>query len=71
MDGYLGLFAGAFLAATVLPFSSAAVLAMLAGFGGGESVPLCLTASLGNTLVGDPLTFAAGLLIPRISDKDS
>lgn len=49
--GYLGLFLATFLAATVIPFSSEAVLAamLLSGFN-----PLaCLTvASLGNTLGG-------------------
>ena len=50
MAGYLGLFASAFLAATVLPFSSEAVLAGLVGFSGNDALLLWLTASVGNTL---------------------
>lgn len=50
MEGYLGLFLSAFLAATVLPFSSEAVLAALAAFDAHDDLLLWVTASVGNTL---------------------
>lgn len=50
MEGYLGLFASAFLAATVLPFSSEAVLAALVAAGTYDGVLLWAVASVGNTL---------------------
>jgi membrane protein YqaA with SNARE-associated domain len=50
MSGYLGLFAAAFLAATILPFSSEAVLAGLSSAGGFDAVWLWAIATLGNTL---------------------
>ena len=50
MEAYIGLFASAFLAATILPFSSEVVLAALVAAGGRDGVGLWLVASLGNTL---------------------
>ena len=50
MNGYLGLFSSAFLAATILPFSSEAVLAGLTAAGGYDLVLLWGVATLGNTL---------------------
>ena len=50
MTAYLGLFASAFLAATLLPLSSEAVLAALTAASGREALFLWLVASLGNTL---------------------
>jgi membrane protein YqaA with SNARE-associated domain len=50
MNGYVGLFLSAFLAATILPFSSEAVLAGLYAFDRGNALALWLTASVGNTL---------------------
>lgn len=50
MDGYLGLFLSALLAATILPFSSEAVLAGLVAFDKYDAVLLWLVASGGNTL---------------------
>ena len=50
MEGYIGLFASAFLAATILPFSSEVVLAALVAVGGNDGLWLWLVASLGNTL---------------------
>lgn len=50
MEGYLGLFLSAFLAATVLPFSSEAVLVGLMAAGGYEATGLWWVASLGNVL---------------------
>ncbi|MCC6542380.1 MAG: DedA family protein [Flavobacteriales bacterium] len=49
--GLVGLFLAAFLAATILPFSSEAVLLALAA-AGGQPMPLFLVATLGNTLGG-------------------
>ena len=50
MNGYVGLFSSAFLAATILPFSSEAVLAGLTAAGGYDLVLLWGVATLGNTL---------------------
>jgi membrane protein YqaA with SNARE-associated domain len=50
MAGYLGLFATALLAATLIPVSSEAVLAALSVADGAELVLLVAVASLGNTL---------------------
>ncbi len=50
MNGYLGLFASAFLAATILPFSSEAVLAGLSVAGGRDAALLWAVATAGNTL---------------------
>ena len=50
MTAYLGLFASAFLAATLLPLSSEAVLAALTAASGQEALVLWLVASVGNTL---------------------
>ena len=50
MEGYLGLFSTAFLAATILPFSSEAVLAGLIAFDRYDPWLLWLAASSGNTL---------------------
>ena len=50
MEGYIGLFASAFLAATILPFSSEVALAALVAMGGNDGLWLWLLASLGNTL---------------------
>ena len=50
MNGYLGLFLTAFLAATILPFSSEAVLAGLTAAGGHEILLLWAVATAGNTM---------------------
>ena len=50
MNGYIGLFASAFLAATILPFSSEAVLAGLIVAGGYDVVWLWAVATAANTL---------------------
>jgi membrane protein YqaA with SNARE-associated domain len=49
MTAYLLLFASAFLAATILPFSSEVVLFSLLR-DGGDPVALVVVATLGNTL---------------------
>lgn len=50
MNGYFGLFLSAFLAATILPFSSEAVLAGLTAAGGYDWLLLWAVATAGNTL---------------------
>ena len=50
MEGYLGLFASALLAATILPFSSEAVLVGLMAAGNYDTAGLWAVASLGNVL---------------------
>lgn len=50
MLGYLGLFLSAFLAATLLPLSSEAVLAALAAAEGSDALLLLGIATAGNTL---------------------
>ncbi len=58
--GYWGLFTVAFLAATILPFSSDAVLAAMM-FGEFDAVLLVIYASFGNWL-GGMSSYALGLL---------
>lgn len=50
MSGYVGLFLSAFLAATIVPFSSEAVLAGLSAAGGFDWLVLWAVATTGNTL---------------------
>lgn len=57
--GYVGLFMTAFLAATLLPLSSEAVLAALGNAGGFDVTLLFAVATLGNTL-GAVVNWALG-----------
>ena len=50
MEGYLGLFASAFLAATLVPFSSEALLAAMVSSARFEPMMLLVVAGGGNTL---------------------
>ena len=59
MNGYIGLFVSAFLAATIVPFSSEAVLGALSVAGGWDVLGLWLVASIGNTL-GAVVNWALG-----------
>lgn len=61
--GLLGLFLAAFLAATILPFSSEAVLAAMA-LGSWSFASLLLVASIGNTL-GGLTNYAIGRWVPH------
>jgi membrane protein YqaA with SNARE-associated domain len=61
--GLLGLFAASFLAATILPFSSEAVLAAMA-MGSWSSSSLLVVASVGNTL-GGLTNYAIGRWVPQ------
>lgn len=64
---YLLLFGSAFLAATILPFSSEIVLFALLREGG-NPVSLVGTASLGNTL-GAVVNWALGRYLPHYQDR--
>lgn len=63
-----GLFASAFLAATVVPASSEAVLGALLLNGGPSPVLLLVVASLGNTL-GSAVNWVLGRLVTRFRDR--
>lgn len=68
MTAYLGLFASAFLAATLLPMSSEAVLAALTAASGQEVLVLWLVASVGNTL-GALVNWVLGRFCLRWQDR--
>ena len=68
MTAYLGLFASAFLAATLLPMSSEAVLAALTAASGQEVLVLWLVASVGNTL-GALVNWMLGRFCLRWQDR--
>lgn len=59
LGGYFGLFLSAFLAATLLPLSSEAVLAALSQARGFDIAALLVVATLGNTL-GATVNWALG-----------
>ena len=59
MEAYAGLFASGFLAATLLPLSSEAVLVALVAAGGYDVALLWFMASLGNSL-GAAVNWALG-----------
>ena len=59
MLAYLGIFASAFVSATLLPAQSEAVLGALLADGGHSAVLLIAVATLGNTL-GWPQTGCSG-----------
>jgi len=59
MESLVGVFFSAFLAATILPFSSEIVLAAFYAAGGGDAVLLWSVASLGNVL-GAVVNWALG-----------
>jgi membrane protein YqaA with SNARE-associated domain len=69
LGGYLGLFLSAFLAATLLPLSSEAVLAVLSQAEGFDAVILLAVATLGNTL-GATVNWALGWFCLRWHDKN-
>ena len=62
MENITGVFLSAFLAATILPFSSEIVLSALYGAGGGTAVMLLLVATIGNVL-GSLVNWALGLYL--------
>ena len=59
MEAYAGLFASGFLAATLLPLSSEAVLGVMVAAGGHDLGLLWLAATLGNSL-GAAVNWALG-----------
>ena len=68
MAALLGLFASAFLAATILPFSSEAVLAALTVAGGADVALLWAVASAGNIL-GAVVNWLLGRFCLRFQDR--
>lgn len=68
MAALFGLFASAFLAATILPFSSEAVLAALTVTDGADVVLLWAVASAGNIL-GAVVNWLLGRFCLRWSDR--
>ena len=68
MEGYVGLFLSALLAATVLPFSSEAVLVGLMAAGDYDMIWLWFLASLGNVL-GAAVTWGLGRFCLRWQDR--
>ena len=68
MEGYVGLFLSALLAATVLPFSSEAVLVGLMAAGDYDMIWLWFLASLGNVL-GAAVNWGLGRFCLRWQDR--
>jgi len=68
MEGYVGLFLSALLAATVLPFSSEAVLVGLMAAGDYDMIWLWFLASLGNVL-GAAVNWGLGRFCLRWLDR--
>jgi membrane protein YqaA with SNARE-associated domain len=68
MEGYVGLFLSALLAATVLPFSSEAVLVGLMASGDYDMIWLWFLASLGNVL-GAAVNWGLGRFCLRWQDR--
>src|SRR5476651_2034537 len=68
-NGLAGLFAASFIASTIVPLSSEAVLFGFLKLYPGELVPALALATLGNTL-GGLTSYAIGRLLPmRIEQK--
>ena len=67
LTGWAALFGSAFLAATLLPGSSEAIMLALM-HQGGEPVGLVLVATVGNTL-GAVVNWALGLFLLRFRDR--
>ena len=68
MEGYVGLFMSALLAATVLPFSSEAVLVGLAAIERYDPWLMWLAASVGNT-AGAWINWLLGRFIERFKER--
>lgn len=66
--GYIGLFFSAFLAATIVPFYSEAVIAGLAGISGFDAVMLVAVATVGNTL-GAMVNWVLGRYLLHFQDR--
>ncbi len=68
VEGYIGLFLSAFLAATVLPVSSEIVMGAMVASGSYEIVWLLVVASIGNTL-GSVVNWGLGRYLYRFRDR--
>ena len=68
MESITGVFLSAFLAATILPFSSELVLSAVYGAGDGDAVTLWLVASTGNVL-GALVNWALGRHLLHWQDR--
>ena len=68
MIAYLGIFASAFVSATLLPAQSEAVLGALLADGGHSAALLIAVATLGNTL-GAATNWLLGLYVNRFKDR--
>ena len=68
MLAYLGIFASAFVSATLLPAQSEAVLGALLTDGSHSAVLLIAVATLGNTL-GAATNWLLGLYVNRLKDR--
>ena len=68
MEGYIGLFLSAFLAATIIPFSSEVLLGGMAVSGKFATEGLLAAASIGNTL-GAVVNWALGRFCLRWQDR--
>ena len=68
MLAYLGIFASAFVSATLLPAQSEAVLGALLADGSRSAVLLIGTATLGNTL-GAATNWLLGLYVQRFRER--
>jgi len=68
MIAYVGLFASALVAATILPMQSEAVLAGLLAAGGCPAVLLIVVATVGNVL-GSVINWYLGRVLLRFKDR--
>lgn len=68
MIAYVGLFASALVAATILPMQSEAVLAGLLAAGGRPAVLLIVVATVGNVL-GSVINWYLGRVLLRFKDR--
>jgi membrane protein YqaA with SNARE-associated domain len=68
LGGYLGLFVSAFLAATIIPLYSEAVIVALSGSGGFDAAMLVAVATVGNTL-GSVVNWLLGKFCLHWSDR--
>lgn len=68
LEGYIGLFFSAFLAATILPVASEVVMTAMAASGDFEILWLLIVASVGNTL-GSVVNWLLGRYLSGFRDR--
>ena len=68
LEGYIGLFFSAFLAATILPVASEVVITAMAASGEFETLWLLIVASVGNTL-GSVVNWLLGRYLSGFQDR--